>query len=128
MHSIKKFLIKLLAAAVLSAGLNIPAEVNSAAAECTDNFCPIPTVDEHNQPVYAIVSPVGYHAVEMIEQAPRLDTLNGKRIALVGGSFMADVTHDELRSCILEAYPDAQLFMFDEAIIIEYHLNDKIRP
>ena len=57
--------------------------------DCTDEVCPIPTVNENNEPVYAIVSPVGYHAVEMIEQAQRLDTLDGKRIALVGGSFMA---------------------------------------
>lgn len=42
---------------------------------CGDESCPIPTVDESNQPVYAIVSPVGYHAVEAIKQAPRLETL-----------------------------------------------------
>ena len=65
-------------------------------------MCPIPTVNENNQPVYAMVSPVGYHAVDMIEQAPRLDTLEGKKIALVGGSFMAAVTHAELKRCILE--------------------------
>ncbi|MBO7385359.1 MAG: hypothetical protein J6U63_03345, partial [Clostridia bacterium] len=81
---------------------------------CGDEVCPIPTVNEDNEPVYAIVSPVGYHAVDMIEQAPRLDTLAGKRIALVGGSFMASVTHDELRRCIQETYPTAQLLLFQE--------------
>lgn len=85
-----------------------------AGAECADEVCPIPLVDENDQPVYAIVSPVGYHAVEMISQAPRLDTLHGKRIALVGGSFMASVTHEELRQCILAAYPDAEVYMFSE--------------
>ncbi len=82
--------------------------------DCTDGVCPIPTVNEDNEPVYAIVSPVGYHAVDMIGQAPRLDTLEGKKIALVGGSFMASVTHDELKKCILEAYPTAQLYLFQE--------------
>ena len=81
---------------------------------CEDGSCPIPTVNENNQPVYAIVSPVGYRAVEPITQVPRLDSLDGKKIALVGGSFMASVTHGELKQCILEAYPTAQVFMFQE--------------
>ena len=33
---------------------------------CGTDACPIPTVNESNQPVYAVVSPVGYHAVDMI--------------------------------------------------------------
>ena len=37
---------------------------------------------------YAVVSPVGKQTVQMIKQAPRLDTLDGKNIAVVGGSFM----------------------------------------
>ena len=86
----------------------------SKGSDCADEVCPIPTVNENNEPVYAIVSPVGYHAVEMIEQTPRLDTLDGKRIALVGGSFMAAVTHDELRRCIQETYPTAQLYLFQD--------------
>ena len=81
---------------------------------CEDGSCPIPTVNENNQPVYTIVSPVGYRAVEPITQVPRLDSLDGKKIALVGGSFMASVTHGELKQCILEAYPTAQVFMFQE--------------
>ena len=86
----------------------------SAGGDCGPDFCPIPTVNENNEPVYAVVSPTGYHAVEMIEQPPRLDTLEGKRIALVGGSFNAAVTHDELRKCILETFPDAEIFMLQE--------------
>lgn len=41
---------------------------------------------------YAVVSPVGSGTVEPIEQAPRLNTLNGKTIAVVGVSFMSRVT------------------------------------
>ena len=47
--------------------------------------------------VYNVLAPVGQSSVEMIELAPRLETLEGKTIALVGGSFMASVTHVELK-------------------------------
>ncbi len=108
----RKWLAVLLAAAfLLNAGFGAAA---AAPDGCDDGVCPVPLVDENNQPVYAIVSPVGYHAVDMIAQAPRLDTLAGKKIALVGGSFMASVTHEELRKCILEAYPTARVYMFQE--------------
>lgn len=90
------------------------AELLMSGPSCNDEMCPIPTINEDNQPVYAIVSPVGYHAVDMIEQAPRLDTLDEKKIALVGGSFMASVTHDELRQCILGEYPTAEIYMFQD--------------
>lgn len=82
--------------------------------ECADGTCDVPTVNEKNQPVFAIVSPVGYRAVEMIEQAPRLDSLEGKRIALTGGSFMASVTHDELKRLLKEDYPTCEIFTFQE--------------
>ena len=41
---------------------------------------------------YDVLSPMGQSAVEMIEMADRLETLEGKTIALVGGSFMASVS------------------------------------
>lgn len=82
--------------------------------QCEDGVCEVPSFDEVGNQVYAMVSPVGYHDVEMIKQAPRLDTLEGKKIALVGGSFMASTTHMELKKCILEQYPTATVYMFDE--------------
>jgi hypothetical protein len=39
------------------------------------------------EPGFAVVSPIGRSSVEMIQQAPRLQTLNGKTIAVVGVSF-----------------------------------------
>ena len=104
-------LIAILLAMVLAVSC-VCAEAPPSGSDCGDDACPIPTVNEANQPVYAIVSPVGYHAVDMIGQAPRLDTLDGKKIALVGGSFMAFVTHDELKQCIQEKYPTAEIYMF----------------
>ena len=96
-----------------AAAIDIEGMIRNADS-CEDGFCPIPTVNEENQPVYAVVSPIGYHAVDMIEQAPRLDSLSGKRIALVGGSFMAAVTHDELAKCIRAEYPDAEIHLFND--------------
>ncbi len=63
---------------------------------------------------YAVVSPVGRSTVEMIRQAPRLTTLEGKTIAVVGGSFMASVTHPEIKRLIIEHYPTAKVLLFEE--------------
>lgn len=82
--------------------------------DCEDGVCEVPTYDENGNQVYAIVSPVGYCDEEPIEQAPRLDTLSGKTIALVGGSFNASVTHEELIRCIRENYEDVTVYSFDQ--------------
>lgn len=65
-------------------------------------------------PEYAVVSPVGQSAVEMIGQAPRLETLDGKTIAVVGVSFMTHVTHPEIKRLIKEHYPSADVILLDE--------------
>lgn len=64
--------------------------------------------------IYKIVSPVGRTSVTPIEQSPRLKTLEGKTIAIVGGSFMASVTHPELKRLILEEYPNATVYVLNE--------------
>lgn len=63
---------------------------------------------------YAVVAPFGRQTVPMIEQAPRLETLEGKTIAVVGGSFMASVTHPEIKRLILENYPTAKVILLGE--------------
>lgn len=63
---------------------------------------------------YDVLSPVGQSSVDMIEMAPRLDTFEGKTIALVGGSFMASVTHVELKRLILEYFPTATVYLLSE--------------
>jgi hypothetical protein len=50
----------------------------------------------------------------MINMASRLSTLEGKTIAVVGGSFMASVTHQEIKKLILENYPTAKVLLLDE--------------
>ena len=76
-----------------------------------DNGCGGDTVASGN---YDVLSPVGQSSVEMIELAPRLETLHGKTIALVGGSFMASVTHMELKRLILESFPTATVYVLSE--------------
>jgi len=61
-----------------------------------------------------VLSPVGESSIKSIKQAPRLSTLNGKRIAVVGGSFMASVTHPEIKRLILQHYPDAKVYILSE--------------
>ena len=63
---------------------------------------------------YAVVSPVGRSSVKMIQQAPRLTTLEGKTIAIVGESFMTHITHPELKRLILKKYPTAKIVLLDE--------------
>lgn len=65
-------------------------------------------------PAYAVVSPVGWSDIEMIKQAPRLETLEGKTIAVVGVSFMTNVTHPEIKRLINENYPKARVILLDE--------------
>lgn len=61
------------------------------------------------EPKFAVVSPVGSPTVDFIKQAPRLTTLEGKTIAIVGQSFMASVTHAQIARLILERYPTAKI-------------------
>lgn len=63
---------------------------------------------------YAVVSPVGRSTVKMIDMAPRLSTLEGKTIAVVGGSFMASITHPEIKKLIKENFPTAKVLLLDE--------------
>lgn len=64
---------------------------------------------------YQVVSPVpNGSSIEPIEQPPRLDTLQGKRIALVGGSFSASVTHAVIRDLLEERYGCTTFYMTEE--------------
>ena len=61
---------------------------------------------------FKIVSPVpSGSTVEPITQPSRLDTLQGKTIALVGGSFSASVTHAVIRDMLVEEFGCRIYFM-----------------
>ena len=63
---------------------------------------------------YSVMSPVGKNAIDMITQAPRLDTLNGKTIALVGRSFGAPITQAVIKELIERDYPTATVLTVDQ--------------
>ena len=79
---------------------------------CTDGECSL--ADASITPDYIVLSPVPEVSVKQIQQGKRLDTLAGKTIAIVGGSFMASVTHPELRRLILAEYPTAKIYLLNE--------------
>ena len=83
----------------------------------TETICSAPTSTATvpaTEMSYAVVAPIGKQTIPMINQAPRLDTLAGKTIAVVGGSFMASVTHPEIKRLILKNYPTAKVILLDE--------------
>lgn len=82
-----------------------------AAAECKDGVCSLQLVSQSS---LSVLLPVPGSAVDQIRQGPRLKTLEGKTIALVGGSFMANVTHPELKRLILAEYPTARIYLLRE--------------
>lgn len=89
-------------------------KVSTNEANCTDEVCVIPDINDGGEPIFGVVAPLGIHTVKMISQAPRLNTLDGKTIALVGGSFNASITHLELKRLILQKYPTAKVYLFSE--------------
>lgn len=99
----------------------IPLIESSAQRIVCDDTCKLadaqdPTLEivSKGAPSYAVVSPVGLSSVEMITQAPRLQTLEGKTIAIVGVSFMTSVTHPEIKNLIKKHYPTAKVILLDE--------------
>ncbi len=64
---------------------------------------------------YQILSPVpSGSSISPIEQPSRLDSLEGKRIALVGGSFSASVTHQVISDMLEEEFGCTTFYMIDE--------------
>ena len=79
---------------------------------CPDDACPLP--EDGGEAVFTVLSPVPESAVPPIAPAPRLDGLDGKTVALVGGSFMANVTHPELKRLLLAEFPTVKVFLLNE--------------
>ena len=84
-----------------------------AVEDCADGVCSLPG-SSPTDGRYAVLSPVGKAHIKEIEQAKRLDTLDGKTIAIVGGSFMAYVTHPELKKLIQEHYRNTTVYVLNE--------------
>ena len=97
---------------IASMGMCICLNAQSKRVVCDGNSCRIEPAGKESG--YAVVSPVGRSSVKPIDQAPRLKTLSGKTIAVVGHNFMARVTHPEIKRLILEKYPSAKVILQDE--------------
>ena len=70
-----------------------------ASEKCEENgSCTLPGSSGEKEAY--VLSPVGAGSIKNVKQPPRLATLKGKRIAIVGGSFMASVPHPELKRLI----------------------------
>lgn len=85
----------------------------SYAAEptCEGGLC---RMSSSGAPTLTVCSPIPESAVKPVQQGPRLKTLDGKTVALVGGSFMASVTHPELKRLILAEYPKCKIYLLSE--------------
>ena len=100
--------------AILTAAFSLLAAAAFCAEECKDTgVCQLPGASSDTAKS-GVLSPVGPNSIKRIEQAPRLDTLDGKTIAIVGGSFMASVTHPELRRLIQQHYRDTKVLVLSE--------------
>src|SRR4051812_40268473 len=69
--------------------------------------------DQAAEPVYKIVSPMGESTATMIEMARRLDTLDGKTVALVWNhAFKADVTLPAIAEALKQKYPGIKIIPY----------------
>ena len=99
-------------AAIAIAGMTLCGNAQSQRVVCDGNSCRTEPAGKGDG--YTVVSPVGRATIKPIKQAPRLKTLAGKTIAVVGYNFMARVTHPEIKRLILEKYPTAKVILQDE--------------
>ena len=97
---------------IAAIGMSVSLNAQSKKVVCDGNSCRIE--DAANGNGYSVMPPVPESAIEPMAPAPRLKSLNGKTIALVGGSFMANVTHPELKRLILAECPTAKVYVLSE--------------
>ena len=81
------------------------------ANDCKNGVCMPPVGGEE---IYTVYAPVPQADIKNIPPTKPLDTFDGKTIALVGGSFMANITHPELKRLILTAHPSAKVYLLNE--------------
>lgn len=91
-----------------------PKTTSKTTAKATAKTTAAKPEESASEPCYSVVSPVGNGTVEFISQSPRLTSLEGKTIAVVGVSFMTGVTHPEIKRLLLENYPGCKVLLLDE--------------
>ena len=64
---------------------------------------------------YEVVSPVAERHIEMLNMAPRLETLEGKTICEIWNeSFRSDITFLTIRKLLKEKYPGIKVIPYTE--------------
>ena len=82
---------------------------------CTmEGVCTLPGVQNTQTGIFKVLSPVGKNTVGQFKPSAPLKTLSGKNIAITGGSFMANITHNELKRLIQRDYPDTTIYVLKE--------------
>ena len=65
--------------------------------------------------VFSVVSPLGEKVIEMIDMAPRLDTLKGKTICTIWNTaFKSDVTLTKIEELLKSQYPGLKTISYTE--------------
>jgi hypothetical protein len=71
--------------------------------------------DEEKSPVYQVVRPTGDVVHPMIDQAPRLDTIEGKTVCMVSNQgFKSHVTMPVIADLLRKNYPNVKLILPDD--------------
>lgn len=94
--------------------LAVTSPISARVVLCDDNCKVEFTEGRESEPRFAVVSPAGMPTVKMIEQAPRLTTLEGKTIAIVGESFMTEIIHPEIARLIAQHYPTVKVVTVEQ--------------
>ena len=69
----------------------------------------------HEGGVFSVVSPLGEKVIEMIDMAPRPDTLAGKTICTIWNTgFKSDVTLTRIEGLLKARYPGLKLIPYTE--------------
>lgn len=103
----------LIAACIVSIAVVGVTSASAAKADVADTAEASNAEPEKNE--YQIVSPVpSGSSISPIEQPARLDSLQGKRIALVGGSFSASVTHAVIAELLRQNFGCTTYYMTEE--------------
>ncbi len=84
--------------------------VTGANAQCKDGVCTIDAAPSKMTAADAMPT----CAIAPVKQGKRLSSLEGKTIAIVGGSFMASVTHPELKRLLLAEFPSSKVILLSE--------------
>lgn len=110
-----KRLLSLSLSMIMVAGVSTAGVTPYSAAESDKEAVAEASNAEPTKNEYKIVSPVpNGSSIVPIEQPSRLSTLRGKKIALVGGSFSASVTHAVISELLQRDYGCTTYYMTEE--------------